>query len=507
MFEPTPKGRQVFRDRAILTNLGPASRAMKVTASADQQSEFTSKDSQTAHLLCRLVAIDHFDSMTTGLNIVGNQAATLAAGEIVMPGMGQADPGPRGPQCADGFFQGRPVLLDVPQLAGPQPFAKRLGTILHETGTHQVVGEVRPRRCIAAVPQFLLDRPGAFQRSRHALEGQLAADLLRTQPATFMEFFDGLHQCRSASIEAITQHMDGGAAPGTGQLDAIDQLHAQLLRRLTGLVQPFEGVVVGQGQDSHASLVRTRNQNRGRQGAVGGRAMAVQINIHRTIKPQVSWRFRYQGCLLLCRDILLLAATVKQFIDFIPLFLFFIVYKIDPRVVDLAGHEVTLGGIYSATAVLIISSLVVYGALFISQRKLEKSQWLTLIACLVFGSLTLAFHSETFLKWKAPVVNWLFALAFIGSHFVGDRLLIKRIMGHALTLPDPVWTRLNIAWIAFFLFCGAANLFVAFTFQSIWVDFKVFGSLGMTVLFLVGQGIYLSRHLHDADPTTPKTED
>jgi intracellular septation protein len=198
---------------------------------------------------------------------------------------------------------------------------------------------------------------------------------------------------------------------------------------------------------------------------------------------------------------------VKQFIDFIPLLLFFIVTKLDPRVIEIAGHELSFGGIYSATAVLIISSIVVYGAIFISQRKLEKSQWLTLVACLVFGGLTLAFHSETFLKWKAPVVNWLFSLAFIGSHFIGDRLLIKRIMGHALTLPDPVWTRLNIAWIVFFLFCGAANLFVAFTFQSYWVDFKVFGSLGMTVLFLVGQGIYLSRHLHDTDPTTPKTED
>ena len=200
---------------------------------------------------------------------------------------------------------------------------------------------------------------------------------------------------------------------------------------------------------------------------------------------------------------------MKQFIDFIPLLLFFIVYKIEPRIVEIAGHSLSVGGIYSATAMLIISSLVVYGILFIKQRKLEKSQWLTLIACLVFGSLTLAFHSETFLKWKAPVVNWLFALAFAGSHFIGDKLLIKRIMGHALTLPDAVWTRLNLAWIVFFLFCGAANLFVAFTYQSIWVDFKVFGSLGMTLLFLVAQGIYLSRHLHDTDaPTThSKSED
>nr|WP_249791977.1 septation protein A [Pseudomonas corrugata] len=202
-----------------------------------------------------------------------------------------------------------------------------------------------------------------------------------------------------------------------------------------------------------------------------------------------------------------MAAIVKQFIDFIPLLLFFITYKLDPRTVDIAGQTLTVGGIYSATAVLIISSLVVYGALFISQRKLEKSQWLTLIACLVFGSLTLAFHSDTFLKWKAPVVNWLFALAFIGSHFIGDSLLIKRIMGHAVSLPDVIWTRLNIAWIAFFLFCGGANLFVAFTFQDYWVDFKVFGSLGMTLLFLIGQGIYLSRHLHDADTPTQKTED
>ena len=200
---------------------------------------------------------------------------------------------------------------------------------------------------------------------------------------------------------------------------------------------------------------------------------------------------------------------MKQFIDFIPLLLFFIVYKIEPRIVEIAGHSLSVGGIYSATAMLIISSLVVYGALFIKQRKLEKSQWLTLVACLVFGSLTLAFHSETFLKWKAPVVNWLFALAFAGSHFIGDKVLIKRMMGHALSLPDAIWTRLNLAWIGFFLFCGAANLFVAFTYQSIWVDFKVFGSLGMTVLFLIAQGIYLSRHLHDTDPTdtSPKTKD
>ena len=197
---------------------------------------------------------------------------------------------------------------------------------------------------------------------------------------------------------------------------------------------------------------------------------------------------------------------MKQFIDFIPLLLFFIVFKLDPRTVEFAGQSIELGGIFSATGVLIVSSVVVYGTLFAVQKRLEKGQWLTLAACLLFGGMTLAFHSETFLKWKAPVVNWLFALGFAGSHWIGDKLLIQRMMGHAISLPAAVWKNLNLAWIAFFLIAGSANLFVAFTFQSIWVDFKVFGSLGMTLLFLVGQGIYLSRHLHDEQPANGPTD-
>lgn len=190
---------------------------------------------------------------------------------------------------------------------------------------------------------------------------------------------------------------------------------------------------------------------------------------------------------------------MKQFIDFIPLLLFFLVYKLDSRPLEIAGHTFTLGGIFSATAVLIIASLVVYGAIFATQRRLEKSQWLTLIACLVFGGMTLAFHSETFLKWKAPVVNWLFALAFLGSQFIGDKPLIQRMLGHAVRLPAPIWTRLNIAWIVFFIVCGCANLYVAFTYESFWVDFKVFGSLAMTLVFMLGQGLYLARHLQPMD--------
>ena len=166
-----------------------------------------------------------------------------------------------------------------------------------------------------------------------------------------------------------------------------------------------------------------------------------------------------------------------------------------PTTVELFGNSYPLGGIFSATAILIISSLIVYGLLFVKQRRLEKGQWLTLIGCLFFGGLTLTFQSETFLKWKAPIVNWLFASAFLGSFFIGKQPLIRRMMGHAIKLPDAIWRKLNWAWVAFFIVSGATNLFVAFTFHEIWVDFKVFGSLGMTLVFLVAQGIYMTRHI------------
>lgn len=195
---------------------------------------------------------------------------------------------------------------------------------------------------------------------------------------------------------------------------------------------------------------------------------------------------------------------MKQFIDFIPLALFFIVFKMEPREVELLGNNLIVGGIFSATAMLIISSLVVYGLLFTLNKRLEKSQWLTLLGCLVFGGLTLAFNSETFLKLKSPVVNWLFAAGFAASHFIGKQPLIQRMMGQAIILPDKVWAKLNIAWVIFFLVSGAANLLVAFTFHEIWVDFKVFGSLGMTLVFLIGQGVFIARHHRQVPDDKPR---
>lgn len=186
---------------------------------------------------------------------------------------------------------------------------------------------------------------------------------------------------------------------------------------------------------------------------------------------------------------------MKQLIDFIPLLVFVVVYKLEPRTLSLFGSDVELGGPFSATLSLMLVSGLVYGLVYLYSRRLEKSQLVTLVAVMAFGGLTLAFHNEAFLKWKAPIVNWVFAGAFLVSQFVGKKPLIQRMLDHALQLPDPVWARMNIGWVIFFVFLGAANLFVAFNFHSIWVDFKVFGSLILTFLFVIIQFFFIFQHI------------
>lgn len=186
---------------------------------------------------------------------------------------------------------------------------------------------------------------------------------------------------------------------------------------------------------------------------------------------------------------------MKQLIDYIPLIAFFFVYKMEERVLQLGSFEYTLGGIFSATEVLIVLSVLVYGSFYVIYRRLERSQAITLGAVLVFCTFTIIFREEAILKWKAPVVNWIFAGIFFASHYLYHKNIIQLMLEHAITLPQAVWVRLNMAWAGFFLFLGCANLYVAFTFHEYWVDFKVFGSLALIFLFIIGQTIYLARYL------------
>ncbi len=196
-----------------------------------------------------------------------------------------------------------------------------------------------------------------------------------------------------------------------------------------------------------------------------------------------------------------LVDCMKQLIDFLPLIIFFVVAKMDPREVSLFGQNFELGGTISATAILIATTVIVYGLLWYRQRSLEKNQIFTIAAVLILGGMTVIFRDETFLKWKAPLVNWVFGIVFLGSQFIGSKPLIQRMLSHAMTLPQPVWTKLNLCWVIFFVALGGANWVAAFMIPGdFWIDFKVFGNLGLTLVFTIVQFLFLGRYLQDAQP-------
>ncbi|MNP07993.1 hypothetical protein D3C76_1000450 [compost metagenome] len=172
------------------------------------------------------------------------------------------------------------MLLDVAQLAGAEPLAERLGTVADVPGAHQEFGEMRACRGIVAVAQLLLHRPRAGEGAGHALGFQAPADLLGARPAAVMQVVEGAHQRLGPVVEGVTEHMDGGAAPGAGQLHAVDQLHAQFFGGGARLGEAFEGVVVGQGEQAHPALVGAGDDGGGRKNAVGGGAVAMQIDTH-----------------------------------------------------------------------------------------------------------------------------------------------------------------------------------------------------------------------------------
>lgn len=182
---------------------------------------------------------------------------------------------------------------------------------------------------------------------------------------------------------------------------------------------------------------------------------------------------------------------MKLLFDFLPILLFFIAYK--------------WADIYVATGVLIVVTLTQVGWTWLRQRRVEKLPLVTAGLVLIFGGATLIFHDPIFVKWKPTVVNWLFSLTFIGSCFIGQKTVLARMMGSQLELPAPVWVKLTFAWAVFFFTLGVVNLYVAFTFdENTWVNFKLFGMLGLTLVFVLVQAAYMSRHIkNDASPPPP----
>ena len=177
----------------------------------------------------------------------------------------------------------------------------------------------------------------------------------------------------------------------------------------------------------------------------------------------------------------------KLLFDFFPVALFFVAFKLedDPQ-----------RGIMVATAVIIVATLFQVGYMRLRHGRIERLHLVTLVLVVVLGGLTLALDDERFIKWKPTLVNWAFALVFLGSQFIGSRPIVRRLMESRVTLPDAAWTRLNLGWTGFFVVLGAANLYVAHRYSTdVWVEFKFYGVIGLTFVFIAGQTAWLMRQV------------
>ncbi len=180
--------------------------------------------------------------------------------------------------------------------------------------------------------------------------------------------------------------------------------------------------------------------------------------------------------------------------EYLPLVVFFILFK----TVD----------IYWATGSLIILAGLQILYYLIKKEAIPKRTLIFFVLIAVFGGLTIFLHDETFLKWKVTIINLFFAIALIVSDKIFKKNIIKDFLGEALTLPEQIWGKLNLAWALFFALCAVLNLYVAFNFDlDTWVNFKVFGLTGLMFIFSIGSVLVLSKHLpEDEDDKDAENE-
>ena len=221
---------------------------------------------------------------------------------------------------------------------------------------------------------------------------------------------------------------------------------------------------------------------------------------------------------------------MKFLFDLLPIILFVIAYK--------------TYGLYPAIVVIMLATALQVGFVWLKHRRVEKMHIITLGLVLVLGGATLLLQDKVFFMWKPTAVNWLFALAFLGSHFIGKKPLVERMMSHAIEAPKQVWKRLNASWTLFFILMGFANLYVANFFfkanaaltaaagkvvdletcnvemgsqllqlcehakvmEGNWVDFKLYGMMGLTFAFVIAQAFYLARHMPQDAKEQAKSE-
>jgi intracellular septation protein len=180
---------------------------------------------------------------------------------------------------------------------------------------------------------------------------------------------------------------------------------------------------------------------------------------------------------------------MKLLFDIFPVALFFVAYK--------------FADIYVATGVAIVANIGQIAWLLLRGKKVEPMMWVSLGLIAVFGGATIWLHNEAFIKWKPSVLYWLFGVVLLGAQYGFGKNLIRAMMEKNITLPELIWRRLNLSWAVFFIVMGFINIYVAYHFSTdAWVNFKLFGSFGLMLLFIIGQGLILSKHaIEEKDPT------
>ena len=210
---------------------------------------------------------------------------------------------------------------------------------------------------------------------------------------------------------------------------------------------------------------------------------------------------------------------MKFLFDLFPVIFFFTAFKIaesnPPATVGVLGQIFSLTGIageigvkqapiLAATLVVILATFAQIAWVWLRHGKVDKMLWVSLALVVLFGGMTLWFRDETFIKWKPTVLYWIFAGALLFSGAVLKKNLIRAMLEKELQLPEAVWARVNLAWAAFFIFLGVANLLVAFAFglsTDVWVNFKLFGSMGLMLVFVLLQGLMLSKYMEKDPPS------
>lgn len=204
---------------------------------------------------------------------------------------------------------------------------------------------------------------------------------------------------------------------------------------------------------------------------------------------------------------------MKFLFDLLPVILFFGVFKWAEGNADSAQSIVShyLSGIVSggeitasqapillATAIAILASFGQIGYLLFKRKKVDGMLWVSLAIIVLFGGATIYFHDEMFIKWKPTILYWCFAAALLLSVVFARKNLVRTMMEKQVSLPDQIWQKLNVAWIGFFVFMGLLNLYIAYNFATdTWVNFKMFGGMGLMFAFIIGQSLYLSKYMKE----------